>query len=283
MARPEGEFVRSGAFEVDRARAVKTLRLHQLAEPETFLIWWIRAAAASGARELRLDEDGSSAVLEFDADWDPALVQDPLAAALGGDGSPAWAPDFAIGLLAAPRAGVREVFLTGGRGAARRTLKLPSEGAPQFVLARRAGERTLLRAVWPGAAARWFGLGGSPRAPSKSIERVRAAARFVPGAFLVNGEAIARYQPPAPRWSYFNDGDATGFLWRPEGAEGSRLELCVRGFKAAELELGPLGFHACVNNDRLALDASGGGIVRDDAFLRTVDYVLRLGKRRGAK
>lgn len=279
----EGELVRSGAFKVDRARAVEKLRLHQLAEPESFLVWWVRAAVASGARELRLDEDGSSAVLRFDADWEPAQFEDPLEAALGGDGRPPWASDFAIGLLAAPRAGVAEVLLTGGSGASRRTLRLPSEGTAHLGPAKRSGEGTALSAAWPGSTARRLGLTALPRPLPEAIERVRSAARFVPGSFAIRGEAIVRFLPPARRWSYFNDGGATGFVWRPERAEGARIELCAWGLKAAELELGPLGFHACVNNDRLTLDVSGGGIVRDDVFQRTVDYVLRLGKRRGAK
>ncbi|MBI4347278.1 MAG: hypothetical protein HY553_10515 [Elusimicrobia bacterium] len=104
--------VSSGAFRVDRERAIEVLRRHQLPDPRDFLLPWIGLAAASGATNVELYARLRGLELRFDGRPIPAeKLRDPFECLFGEQDR---APQLVAGLLGALRLSPKRVQVRSG-------------------------------------------------------------------------------------------------------------------------------------------------------------------------
>lgn len=261
---PDGERTGGGSFVVDRGRALEKLMKFMLPSPELFLLPLARVAAASGARRFSLTKSGRDLVVEFDGLPLPAAaVHDPFAAVTAESPDPrlrAWG----LAVLTALRAAPKEVFVSsaGEAGDAAAVVRSPSEvvRAPKGV-----SGGTYFRIV-------------APKARMPPLDRLRAALaarapRFA--AELSDRRAAGR---PAPAELAFDDGPVHGRLSVPDAHRvSSNLLVCVQGVGAATVSFvlyGAAQVDGWVNDDRLGLNASLNGVVRDER-LDALAAVLR--------
>ena len=70
--------VESGSFRVDRKRALEKLMRFQMPDVQLFLLPWIRAAAASGAKHLWISHEDGGLEIRFDGrPWTAEELKDP--------------------------------------------------------------------------------------------------------------------------------------------------------------------------------------------------------------
>lgn len=251
---PEGERAGGGAFVVDRGRALEKLMKFMLPAPELFLQPLARVAAASGARTFSLEKDGSDVVVWFDGSPLPSeAVHDPFAAVTAESPDPrlrAWG----LAVLTALRSEPREIRLTSGEGKDNASATVRS--VEKVVAGPAAAERgTLFRIVSPEARL-------PPLAELKASLAARAPA--FAGGLLPRGKG----RRVAPAELSFDDGKVRGTLRVPsEPLVASNLLVCVQGVGAATVSFvlrGAAQVEGWVNDDRLGLNASLNGIVRDE-------------------
>lgn len=263
LPQAEGERAGSGTFVVDRDRALSKLMQFMLPAPELFLQPLARVAAASGSKYFHVDDSGRDLVVEFAGrPIPPEAVRDPFAAVTGESEDPrlrAWG----LAVLTALRARPKEVWVSSrGAGAAAAARVLGPGDVREAAVAGGAG--TLLRIVAPRA-----------RMPGAAQLRRALAARAPVFAerLLPRGER----PPPAPAEYAFDDDGVYGVLRVPEApAVTSNLLVCVQGVGAATVGFvlgGAAPVEGWVDDDRLGLNASLNGVVRDERLWRLRDFL----------
>ncbi|TBR17439.1 hypothetical protein EPO15_16915 [bacterium] len=256
-APPEGERAGGGSFVVDRERALKKLMQFMLPSPELFLLPLARVAAASGAGRFDLRRDGRDLVVEFDgAPLPPEAVADPFAAVTGESPDPrlrAWG----LAALTALRARPRRLVLESGLRAV--TVRSPSELEASEPSSSHA---TTVRLVAPAV-----GLPG--------LAELKAALAAKAPVYAEQLSVRGARPRPAPAELSFDDGGVRGCLRVPaEPRVTSNLLVCVQGVAAATVSFvlhGAAQVDGWANDDRLGLNASLNGVVRDERLARLGD------------
>lgn len=239
----EGELVERGTFSVDMAVAAEKLAEYQLPDAKDFLIPWLRAAVASGARRVSAGEVDGALTFQFDgAAPDPAVLGDLTAGLLVGAGDAA-SRHLAYGALALQRL------------------------EPASVHASREDGLTVLRVRWSRS---------SPAAAA--LRRLRAAYGMTGVILTVNGETVpdpALAKAPVKAWR----GRRTRVIITEDAAAGDgRVRLYVLGALVETVPMNLSGsFTAFTANDRFTLSLSQSGVVKD---ARYEDIRLRLERMR---
>lgn len=179
----EEQLVDSGSFRVDAAKMLEKLRSFQLAEPADFVCAWLRCAAASGAKDIRLDTGARSLTLVFDgAPFSASELSQPYQVLVDGEGPDARrGRHFAYGLLGLYRlrpVGVTVTSRGEGGTAVMRAGAVPEPDAEA------APEGTVVTVVWPVWASWWR--------PWTVARRARARFGMGPAALSVNGDPLER-------------------------------------------------------------------------------------------
>lgn len=254
MKKPQ--WVGSGSFRVDRAKALEKLRDFQTPEPGLFMLPWIRAAVANGARGIELDlaKDGSF-TLAFDGpSLDPRLA-DPAACLFG----PAPEPrlrHLALGILAALRLDPKLVSLTSGVGAERRCLRLGPAGDSLDAPESESGENILWVMFRDGLPAEDWHL--------KAIDACRAC----PAHLRIGGTRLAAFDGAEAEGLMIREEDRRIWL-EPLDRADSAIDVCqfgVRGMMWTPHAPGRAAVGGFVDDPAIALDASQTGVVRDKAW-----------------
>ena len=241
----EGEFVERGTFSVDMAVAAEKLAEYQLADAADFLIPWLRAAVASGAKRVSAGVVEGALTFQFDGEApDPAVLGD-LTSGLMFDGGPA-ARHLAYGALALQR------------------LK------PDSLHAGREDGLTVLRVRW-----RRRGL------EAKALRRLRAAYGMTATALTIDGERVpdpALAHAPVKFWK---GARMRGFVLENAMRAGDgQMLLYVSGalVEAVPVNLGG-NFTAFVANERFALSLSQSSVIKDARYEKVVRRLERLRRR----
>ncbi|MBI5202673.1 MAG: hypothetical protein HY925_13865 [Elusimicrobia bacterium] len=138
---PKPEHVRSGAFQVDRARALATLSKRRFKTPAIFADCFLRCAEAAGATQSALGEKGFE--LTFDQDV-PGASGDPWAPIFDPKPRTAAAAELMSGVLACLPTEPTELFVeTGGRRLTAKTLEDARWSEPSV-----AKGKTTIRVQW---------------------------------------------------------------------------------------------------------------------------------------
>lgn len=220
----EEQLVDSGSFRVDAARMLEKLREFQLAEPADFICAWLRCAAASGAKAIRLDTGVRSLTLTFDgAPFSASELSQPYQVLVDGEGPDARrGRHFAYGLLGLYRLRPRGVTVT-SRGPDGTAVMRAGSAAPPD--AEGAPEGTVVRVVWPVWASWWR--------PWTVARRARARYGMGPAALSVDGEPLERLLSGEGRRSH----EEPGVRWAARKAfMMARLRLYVLGTLVETLE-----------------------------------------------
>lgn len=257
-------WVESGAFRVDRDKALATLAVFQLVDPTRHLLCWVRSACAAGATRISLRRMDDRLEMRFDgAAFEPAELKDPYASLFDkGAKRHRRAPlrHLAYGLLAALRTGCASVEVVSG-----------------------VGERRVCMSAVPGRTERvdpcpedketdtvvWV-LGAKGRAAEQALRHVRESCGLCRAEVLVDGEKAApRAGPRGLLHLEFKDGDVYGVVSAPEDPwSASKVRFYSFGVFAAEVEveLPSVQVLAEIDDDRLHLSASLDGVARNDRY-----------------
>lgn len=262
--------VDAGSFRVDRAKALEKLAGFQLADPEAFLLCWIRCAVASGAGRIRLERRGPGLRMSFDGEGlTGAALEDPYECLLSDDGRRSVpGRHLAMGLLAALSLRPAGIRLTSGKGEARSCLVVGSPGGSSAEP--EPGEETVLEV-------RWEGLLGVPRR-----ERCLALARsgFGPcrAGLFIDGAAVEAWPAEGDRAERGKDG-REGFV-ASRRAAGLRPGIRLYHLGALVEELpwpgAPLPLEACIEDKAFTLNLSQSGVLRGANFDRAVAAACRM-------
>ncbi|MBI2361822.1 MAG: hypothetical protein HYV15_00345 [Elusimicrobia bacterium] len=143
----EGEFVESGSFRVDRAKALEKLVGFRRRDVGCVMLF-ARCAAAAGAKALEIDEGKDSITLRFDgAPFTRRELIDPYAALFSEEGAAAeprrrW---LALAFVHAWRPSLRSVSFASGSGAERVSLEGSAFGEERVDKDESAEEKTVVR------------------------------------------------------------------------------------------------------------------------------------------
>lgn len=242
----EGELVERGAFSVDMAVAAEKLAEYQLPDAKDFLVPWLRAAVASGARRVSAGVVDGALTFQFDGDPpDPAVLGDLTSGLLVGSGDAA-ARHLAYGALALHRL------------------------EPDSVHAEREGDVTVLRVRWAR---------GGPEATA--LKRLRDAYGMTDVVLTIDRVPVpdpARAKEPVKAWRgtrtrvviLADDGLTLG---------SGQVRLYVQGafVETLAMDLGG-SFTAYATNNRFALSLSQSSVVKDaryEKFRRRMSRVRR--------
>lgn len=242
----EGELVERGTFSVDMAVAAEKLAEYQLPDAKDFLLPWLRAAVASGAKRVSAGEVDGALTFQFDgAAPDPAVLGDLTAGLLVGAGDDA-ARHLAYGALALQRL------------------------EPASVHASREDGLTVLRARWSGS---------SPAAAA--LKRLRAAYGMTSVVLTVDGEPVpdpARAKEPVKAWR--GTRTRVTILEDGLGAGEGRVRLYVLGalVETVAMNLGG-NFTAYATNNRFALSLSQSSVVKDARYEKFERRMARMRRR----
>lgn len=257
--RRKPQLVSTGAFRVDRAKALEKLRAFQTPDPELFMLPWVRAAVAGGATRIALDlAKTGDFTMSFDGSPVQADQADPSVALFGINPDPRLRY-LAVGILAALRLRPKLVTLSSGAGSERRCLRLGAAG-DSFEAQEADTTDTILWVIpWEGVPAdRWH-------------VKVLDATRTCPARMTIGGSLV----PP------FDGNDAIGLLLEEAGrriwveplAEAhSEWRLSVLGVAAGTIRrrsrIPTAGF---IDDPQLTLDASQTNAVRNEALSRAAE------------
>lgn len=246
----EGELVERGAFRLDPAAAAEKLAEFQIPDPELFLVPWLRAAVASGARRVSAGVADGALTFQFDGESpDPAVLGDLTAGFLGGDGGPV-ASNLAYGALALRRL------------------------APDSLHACVEDGLTVLRARW------------ARRGPAKgALKKLRAAYGMTPAVLTVDGEPVPDPSRAAPALKEFGVASARGVVVKSRGVfGGGRLHFYHLGAWVESRPFDHTGdYEGFVTNDRFSLSLSQNAVVKDRRYEKTVRRFERLRRRLAQK
>lgn len=241
----EGELVERGTFSVDMAVAAEKLAEYQLPDAKDFLLPWLRAAVASGAKRVSAGVVDGALTFQFDGDApDPAVLGDLVSGLLVGAGDDA-ARHLAYGALALQRL------------------------EPDSVHASREDGLTVLRVRWSGS---------SPA--GAALKRLRAAYGMTSVALTVDGEPVpdpARAQEPVKAWR--GTRTRVSILEDAFAGEG-RVRLYVLGALVETVPMNLGGkFTAYAANNRFTLSLSQSGVVRDARYGKFERRLARIRRR----
>ena len=261
----EGKLVESGSFRVDREAALAKLAEHQLQDPTRFLLSWIRAGVARGAKKISVELQPSSLDAAFEgAVFSPEELEGVLEGVLAGD---AGRKHLATGVLAAFKFSPRRVEVaSGGPGEARSVAVGPDQTvAPSPATLKRRG------------TAISFVAGPKTRqsAMRSALDWVTRDCAACPAPISVFGVEVAKN--PLPRletdksdgWLAVDDGGRRAWA-RPSPGALSRHQAAFScfGVQAARLDLdaGLAGVEGMVRDDGLSLDISQAAVVKNERF-----------------
>ncbi|MBI4349464.1 MAG: hypothetical protein HY553_21695 [Elusimicrobia bacterium] len=254
----DGEWVASGSFKIDRAAALEKLARYQSLDPTRFLLSWIRAAVAAGARSVTVERADRTLVFEaaggrFSRD-EFAEVYDPLLAPVEG---PARAKRFhlALGFLALERMEPEEVEIepANGRGAV-------------------GGARIVVRARPSSRGGRLF----------RALEWPETECAGCPIPITLPGMEVPRLAASRGDWLEYRHRSVRAWV-RPAltRLQGHRAAFSCLGVRGATLELESdlAGVDGLIEHPELALDLSQTGVVRDEAYGAAVEALRQAAGR----
>lgn len=265
----EGVWVGGGAFRVDRRKALEKLSKYQLADPDRFILCWVRAAVAAEATQLGMTTGKGFLEVRFDGRaFAHRQLADPWAALFEKESyKDAHRRQLAMGLLAVLRLKPATVEISSGRGKARSKLTVRSLESDSIVRVEEADEDTVIRVSCSQGGVR----------PERSLEHVRSECGMCPFPVLIQGKKIVRITDENPELGLdFSEGKVSGRLLVPEGLPPeSRVEFFVLGARAdiRDISLSTAQVAGWVNGDELRLDVSQAGVV-EDSRLREVENIL---------
>jgi hypothetical protein len=262
-----GAKVAEGRFRIDQKRALAKLRSSRLADPSHWVLDVLRAAQASGAKQVEVRTDSDDVEVRFGGRPFPAAVmKDLLSQALGtdGDGEPRHRL-FALGVAGAMGVGLKRLRVESG------AVALAIDADSEVTLAEAKGDLTTLearKALSLRVAGAWL-TGESPEA--QAIKR--CAVRYGP-ALELNGEPVP--QVPSPP-KVLDEGGVRLWVRPVEDWARSQVDLDVLGVFVARrhLLLHGVQLEAVVQCDAMRRNASGTEVVDDDPHLEKALQALK--------
>ncbi|MFA5139848.1 MAG: hypothetical protein WC728_11510 [Elusimicrobiota bacterium] len=272
----DGEFVGSGSFRVDSSRMLEKLSRFQLDDPSRYALSWVRFAIASGASRIHISSRARSVEMRFDG---RPLSRKQLAhpyECLFDETTDAEvrARHLAVGLLSAFRLSPSAVTLTSGSGPGRLALRAEAPGKDSVSAGRDPGPDTVLRVEWPLLMPKGVSIKGQ-------LNHVRHSGCWlctIP--VMVDGTEAQRYQDS---WAIlpFSENGIRGYLSPSPRNKESHLRIYVWSIRVCgvDVRLPWAQISGDFNCDRLQLDASHSGVVRDAVFEEALAEVSRQAER----
>lgn len=271
----EGLLVGAGAFKVDRAHALKKLKLYQLPGSVGGWLLWARCAAACGAPEAELKLGNNDFSLRFaGVPLSRAELEDPFAPLFverraGRDRG----FSLALGLLQAVASSPKEIVIESGAGAGRLRMTACSLDSVAVAPAPGAEERTVFSVSWPMTTET------KDRFLNIAYVQFRSLPLFHPDRLKMTGDSVSLWPAEAAAGRGFRLGDALGRVALPSfyTPPDSHLSLYKLGVFVCE-HREPLPWakvQAWVNDDKLALSASQTGVARDARFKSLMRLLAR--------
>jgi hypothetical protein len=280
---PKDVHVGSGAFRVDRRRALEKLMRFQMPDAHLFLLPWVRAAVASGATRVWVSHEREGLEFCFDGlPWTAEELADPYRALFAEEEearSRARNRELAIGILTAlrlqlpPKAiaiqfwdkGVSRVLRVDD--VFRETLsEIPAAVVPED-LAPEGRIRMRIRVLRPGRY-------------TASIGHLEKGCRRAPLRLEIDGKPVANdSEPPRDYETEFEEGPLRGRLWiSPRSFAESRIEWVVLGTTVCvdKTVLPGVQMSATLAHDGLSKTASQTAIARDGIYR---ECLAALGRR----
>lgn len=259
----EEVLVDTGSFRVDAAKMLDKLRGFQLADPQDFIVAWLRCAAASGATRILLTKNAAGVTLRFDGRaFSPAELSQPYQVLVDGEGENARrGRHFAYGLLALYRLTPESVRVVsrGPQGVAMMTA-----GRGPAADAYGAEEGTVIRVDWP--------LGGLFWRPWLTARRARERYGLGPAALSIDGSAVPDH-PEGGRWRSSLHREQRSW-WR-SSTFLRRTRVYVLGTWIEDIEDSALAAEAWLADDELELDISQSSVVRGDRLAEAFERLQR--------
>lgn len=242
----DGELVERGVFRVDPKVAAEKLAHFQLSDPEDFLVPWLRAAVASGARRVSAGVVDGALTFQFDGDDPgPDALAELTAGFLGGDGGPV-ARNLAFGALALQRL------------------------EPDTVRAAREDGLTVLRVRWRKADH-----------SRDALRNLRRAYGMTDAVLTVDGEPVpdpSRAKEAVRHWQGARGAIRVLEDARVPGAGQAHLYCLGAWVETVPLNLGGR-FAAYVTDSRFTLDLSQAGVVKDARYKKMLRRLERMRRR----
>ncbi|OGR57767.1 MAG: hypothetical protein A2X36_03345 [Elusimicrobia bacterium GWA2_69_24] len=266
--------VETGAFRVDRSRALDKIMRFQLPDPGMFLLPWVRAAVASGATAVWFRRVSGGIELRCDGrPWTRKELSDPYRHLFEAEADSERGRHLAVGLLGALRLKPRRITVVSGAGAARTALATRSLAEETLSERREPGEKnTVLTVEWGG----WPARPPSPDPASYLMDRCGLS----PIPIWVDEREVPRLGPAGdPYGLYFEEELARGWLSVPHlPAPATRLEAYTLGVyinDGLEFTLPKVQTLGGIHCDAFRLNASQSGVVRDETFDRVRELAAR--------
>ena len=273
----EAILIDSGAFKMDRNRTLEKLSEYQLENPEQFLLPWLRLAVASGATRIDLDRDGAELLMRFDGrPLAPAWTADPFGSLFEEDDADAARHrHLAYGLLALFRLGPVLIEARSGSGPGRAELTVRPKGGLAADGPEPGGSGTTIRVRLGFFTGRLTAL--------RALVAARDEFCLAQTRLFIQGKEIP------PEWTLFGpkavefESGSTRAVFAPPvpGQEGKILGFyCLGAFVSHERDWGKgPSFIAWVRDDRLSLNISQSGVVRNKVYKEVLDAVIKEGNR----
>jgi hypothetical protein len=272
MSEDGAELVESGAFRLDRARALEKIKRYQLPDPTRGVFFWVRAAVAAGAKTLEVRHGKGFLELRHDGrPFTKGELADPYGGLFYGD---ARRRQFALGLLWLVRMRPAAVAVSSGGW----SLKVESLERDSVLESPGGSGHTVLKARWGGVlrmfkeapwqrAAAEYGLrcamsGIEIKVSGREITEDPFAQRKVVHEFVRKGARV--------RMSHWN-------------APGSRtaVDLSVLGVRADSVAQPPrfLPCWVLADSPELELDASQFRAVKNASLEALLERIAREEKK----
>jgi hypothetical protein len=261
MSEPEGVFVGSGSFLVDRRQALDKLMRFQLPNPAAFALAWARCASAGDASGYAVATGTGIFTATFDGrPFTKAELEDPYRC-LFEKRTPESDRNrqLAVGLLSVLRLKPDSIRITSGRGGERCTLDVVSLEEESFIEPE-GGDHTVVTVSWPSL---------DYAVPREAAELVRTGCVLSPLEVSVDGVILPAWTESAEERTCFEDDASRGWVAVPRTpAEESELELCWHGtvVERITIKLPLIQVRGAINDDAFTLNASQAGVVRDARY-----------------
>ncbi|MBI4423922.1 MAG: hypothetical protein HY554_09360 [Elusimicrobia bacterium] len=265
----EAIHVESGAFRVDRSRALDKLMRFQLPQAELFMLPWIRCAVASGAAYARFNAAGEALELRFDGrPFARQELTDPYSCLFD-----RHKPEnrrnreLAIGLLSALRLKPHFISLASGAGPNRVRLRVETAQSERLDASEEPSAETVIKVV---PASETPALWGPER-----LEQVEKLCRVSPIPLWLGSQEAARLrEAPGIPGLYFEDKEVHGWLTvPPEPLAATALEAYTLGVFVAptQAQLPRVQVEGYLNDDLFSLSASQTSVSRNTRFRKTME------------
>lgn len=261
----DGKLVESGAFRVDRSRALDKLMRFQLPEARMYPLPWVQAAVASAATKIHVVPQPAGFEFSFDGTpWARRELHDPYRHLFDEDpdGSKTRHREFAIGILTAlrvPPQHITATFVDDGKEWVLHVKDVTTEHIQEGELKERAAP-----------AMRLFVAAHTSFAKEREFLERYAKHCPVPIEF---GRARLVCAPSSPSVMEvdFDSNGVSGSLSLPKWPpESSRIDLVTHGVIVAEewLRLPGVQVEGWVRNDGFRKTLSQMGVVKDAFYLQ---------------